>query len=656
MGNRQIRLGQLIAPFGPGSLYTDRRGIPHVICGLDYWFMRRDQILGLVPCENRAEFERYEPRLSTLLHVDRFCSPPDFREFRRTHPGETAPPNAWLYVPALRFPRWYRHTKTGEMHMFNLHTTLTGTPPGGGRWQPVRFISVCAGGHLSEFPWKEWIGCQCTGDGNLFLTDRGGSELSSIRIECRSCPADSSGKKGRSLSGTTVKPDVEEGEQSALQKAGITCPGERPWLGEGTTETDCKNPLVGALINQTNLYFPRTISAIALPDLHPVDDSIMQLRAQIEEDAGKIGVARTLWNMGDRPGAVALIQAGLSSRNITNEATVVDKILESLFSPAAAALPTGAATPADPERDLLAFRRAEFNIIRHEVNDPDRVPNLRVIRTSVPEDLAPWFSKVNLVERLRETRAFHGFDRLEQSTNPLAGMPETALRQLFRNPPSQRQDQWLPAVEVFGEGIYLEFDGDHINQWQEDHSSWLEHRLDDGFITRIAGVFQTLPPLGSAGRNWASRYLLVHSFAHILINQLVFECGYSTASLRERLYISADQAAPMAGILIYTAAGDSEGTLGGLVRLGRPERLGPVLRRALTRASWCSADPVCSEQLGGQGSRLANLAACHACVLLPETSCETINQGLDRAMVVGTPDNREEGFMAELLESAYSLG
>jgi hypothetical protein len=122
---------------------------------------------------------------------------------------------------------------------------------------------------------------------------------------------------------------------------------------------------------------------------------------------------------------------------------------------------------------------------------------------------------------------------------------------------------------------------------------------------------------------WASRYLLVHSLAHVLINQFVFECGYSTASLRERLYVSADANAPMAGILIYTAAGDSEGTLGGLVRLGRQERLGPVVRRALSRASWCSADPVCSENLGGQGSRLANLAACHACVLLPETSCET---------------------------------
>jgi hypothetical protein len=656
MGNKQIRLGQLIAPFGPGSLYTDRRGVPHVVCGLDYWFMRWDQTLGMVRCDNRSEFERTEPRLSALLHVDRFCAPPDFRHVTR---GATAPPNALLNVPAQRFPRWYRHTRTGEMRRFNLHSVRIDNPAGGGRWQPVRFIAVCAAGHLCEFPWKEWIGCQCQGDGALILTDRGGSELTSITIKCNSCPDDSTGKRGRSLAGTTVKPpqaqEGEASEQSAFRRAGILCPGDRPWLGEGASEPSCGHDLIGALINQTNLYFPRTISAIALPDLEPMDEEVADLKNEIQLDAGRLGVARTLWSMGDRAGTVALIQVSLTARGIQSDPTKVETALDSIFDPAGSALPAGAAVPAQPESDLLAFRRAEFNIIRHEVNDPGHVPNLRVIPAAVPVEIAPWVVTVNLVERLRETRAFFGFDRLEQNRNVLAGMPENAIDQLFRFPPQQPQDRWLPAIEVFGEGIYLELREPSIAQWQLEQTRWLETRLDDGFIARLGGVFQTLPPRAAADRNWASRYLLVHSLAHILINQLVFECGYSTASLRERLYISSDSTAPMAGILIYTAAGDSEGTLGGLVRLGHPERLGPVIQRALSRALWCSADPVCSEHLGGQGSRLANLAACHACVLLPETSCETINQGLDRAMIVGTPDDRSTGFMAELLDGVYSL-
>src|ERR1035437_2099409 len=122
MGNKQIRVGQLIAPFGPGSIYTDRRGVPHIVAGLDHWFMRWDQILAkMVPCTNRPEFERFEPRLSALLRVDRFCLPPDYRHVRR---GDTAPPNALLNIPALRFPRWYRHTKTGALRRFNLHSAI----------------------------------------------------------------------------------------------------------------------------------------------------------------------------------------------------------------------------------------------------------------------------------------------------------------------------------------------------------------------------------------------------------------------------------------------------------------------------------------------------------------------------------------------------
>jgi hypothetical protein len=655
VGKKQVRIGQLIAPFGPGSIYTDRNGVPQVVAGADHWFKRWDQSEGkMIPCSDRIEFERFEPRLSALLGVDRFCLPPDFRIVRR---GDEAPPNALLNVPALRFPRWYRHTRTGQMRRFNLQTTRVERPQGGGRWQPVRFISVCSAGHLCEFPWKEWIGCQCSNDDQLFLTDRGGSELSSINVACRSCPENSTGKRGRNLSGTTVMPDVEDGEQSAFQKAGIRCPGDRPWLGEGASTANCNEPLVGALINQTNIYFPRTISAIALPDLKIEDDSITRMRNEIMRFVeGSLGVARTIWNMPSEDPAAIYVQAELRKCGVSSEVGEVKAALASLFSAQMATVPSGAAVPTEPESELLQFRRSEFNIIRNELNDPDLVPDLRIRCADVPTELAPWIGKVNLVERLRETRAFFGFDRLKQNNAPLADMPNSAMVQLFRSPPMQPQERWLPAAVVFGEGLYVELNEARIAKWQLDNAAWLKGRLDDGFIGRLAGISQALPPLSAADPGWASRYLLVHSLAHILINQLVFECGYSTAALRERLYVSSDRSAPMAGFLIYTAAGDSEGTLGGLVRLGRPELFGPAMQRALSRASWCSADPICSEHLGGQGSKQANLAACHACSLLPETSCETINHGLDRAVIVGTPVSRQSGFMSELLDKTYTLG
>lgn len=142
----------------------------------------------------------------------------------------------------------------------------------------------------------------------------------------------------------------------------------------------------------------------------------------------------------------------------------------------------------------------------------------------------------------------------------------------------------------------------------------------------------------------------MHTLAHLLINQLVLECGYGSASLRERLYVSqrggrGPEDRGMAGLLVYTAAGDSEGTLGGLVRMGESGSLESTTARALANALWCSSDPVCMESLG-QGPLSCNLAACHSCALLPETSCERQNRLLDRGVVVGTLQNPESGFFS----------
>lgn len=637
MSYNPIRIGQLIAPFGPGSLYTDRHGTPLVVCGLDHWYMSRDDMPDLKP----GEFERVEPRLSALLKIDRFRIPPDYRIALQ---GRVPPPNAMLEIPVQRFPCWYRNTRTGVLRRFNLSTEHLDKPEGGGRWQPVRFISVCAAGHLCEFPWKEWIECDCNGDGQLVLTDHGGSELSSIRVECTSC------RRARSLAGSTMRP--EHDQKSPFQEKGIMCPGERPWLGAGANEP-CSEVLVGALINQTNIYFPRIASAIALPDFDPELSNNLDLKREIELEKGLLGMVKSMWRTDQQSAAVDAMQGNLRRRGVACESEEIRLVLDSIFNSSASVAIPDNRQPALPEPELLTFRRAEFEILRNEVDDPIHVPNLVVIGTELKPELSPWLERVNLVERLKETRVFYGFDRLEPSTEPLMGMPDTAMHQLFRISPTQKQDEWLPAIEVFGEGLFIELNEDQIISWQTRNADWMVNRIDDAFLARLAGVYQTMPPCYSPGRDWASRYLMIHSLAHILINQLVFECGYSSASLRERLYISADPDAPMAAFLIYTAAGDSDGSLGGLIQLGRPERLEPTLRRALSRASWCSADPICSEQLGGRGSRLANHAACHACILLPETSCETINQGLDRAMVVGTPEERQVGFFANLIEQEH---
>ncbi len=641
MSHKQLRSAQLIAPFGPGSLYTDRQGTPHVVCGLDYWFHRDESPGGMTQTEKLTEFDRFDPRLLALLKVDRLLSP---APFRRVFRGQTAPQNHLLYTPAHRFPTWYRNSKTGKLRRFRLSQRRLEPAGDGARWAPVRFVAVCSAGHLCEFPWKSWARCVCEGDGELILVDRGGSDLGSVSVRCKKCNA-----PGRTMTGVMQRPAGLD--QTPLQRAGISCSGDRPWLGEHASQS-CGEALVGALINQTNLYFAKTVSSILIPDMAPHSDAYQQIRECLTSNSALLGRANLLFQM-DEEDAIAICHRAVERVGITATADEVAVVLKSILRPSSV-LVAGASAPSVPDGELQAYRRSEFNVLRERVDDLKAIADLRVIPAEVPASLGRYLSRVNLIERLKETRAFIGFDRLEPSPQPLAGMPERALSQLFAKPPTQEGQRWLPAVEVFGEGLYIELSEEMIANWQKGNGQWLDERLDDQFILRVAGQHQTLAPT-PASLVWASRYLLVHTLAHALLNQMVFESGYSTAALRERLYVSADTAAPMAGILIYTASGDSEGTLGGLVRLGQQDRLEGLFSRALSRASWCSVDPLCSEKLGGQGSRMANLAACHACVLLPETACETINHGLDRAMLVGTPEHREHGAFCELLDSMVAL-
>lgn len=237
-----------------------------------------------------------------------------------------------------------------------------------------------------------------------------------------------------------------------------------------------------------------------------------------------------------------------------------------------------------------------------------------------------------LVRKLRETRVLTGFSRL---------VPVEALK----GPPaalSLEPKSWLPGFSVRGEGIFLELNDSALLQWSDNEenkkrASIIQSRSND--VTRQRGL---------AARNITPEFVLIHTLAHLLIRQMAFECGYDSSSLRERLYVSAAAATPMNGFLLYTASGDAEGTLGGLVRQGRPGRLEATLSSAMRNASICSSDPLCIESFG-QGLFSMNLAACHACGLLPETSCEEGNLLLDRAVAIGTPDNLALGYFKGLL-------
>jgi hypothetical protein len=279
---------------------------------------------------------------------------------------------------------------------------------------------------------------------------------------------------------------------------------------------------------------------------------------------------------------------------------------------------------------------------------PDLEGNLVVSEQPLERSsMRRYFDRLVLVEKLAETQVLVGFSRIDP---PSLASDEVQWSDLSLR---GRRQRWLPAYRVFGEGIFVTLRRNVIGRWRQQQEVLATAERIERRLNRRTH---------SSQRQVTPEFLLLHSLSHLLIRRLSFECGYGASALRERLYCrippdtdsgASPQATDgsdgwMCGLLVYTAAGDSEGTLGGLVHQGKPDRLEFILKNALSEALWCASDPLCRESTG-QGSDSLNLAACHTCTLLPETSCEEGNRLLDRLLVVGGTLDERPGYFCDLV-------
>ena len=626
-----LRRSQMIAPFGTGALVVARNGVSLISAGLDHWFKREDES-GRVDVD---EYKVHEWRLEKLLDVDHFRLPADYR---RDYGGRDIP-NARLTQPFLRFPRWHFCPSCNRLNERPL--TERGRiwcPACGrvGRRRPlfqVPFVCMCDKGHIQDFPWREWVhhsdSTSCRKDIRLIAT--GGASLAAQRVECE-C------KARRTLASITeADPDgftflskTLLQDEGAAESPPYLCRGLRPWLGE-QEPSECDRHLRGSLRSASNLYFAVVSSSIYLPRSSDfVPSSLVSL---MEEPplSTLISLLSTLTTEIQPENLRKQYPLHLESYSDEQIHSALQIVLRGDSSSEAA---DSMVTVREEDEDT-AFRRDEFNVLRVTRKD-DHLLTDQVDLERYEQSVSSYFSNVILVDKLRETRAFAGFTRVY----PHDGASLSDRKGLLRKDLLHGQSDWLPAYVVFGEGIFIELTESRLRQWENRTNVNMRiRRMDDQYqkVRETRGLrFRVID----------QRFVLLHTLSHLLINRLTFECGYSSAALRERLYYSSDTNHPMAGILIYTAAGDAEGTMGGLVRMGKPGNLEPIVRRALESASWCSADPVCAEagEVGGQGPEALNLAACHNCALVPETACEEFNRFLDRGTVMGVPGYSNIGF------------
>ncbi|WP_030055256.1 MULTISPECIES: DUF1998 domain-containing protein [Streptomyces] len=642
MNSGSIRRAQLVTPFGVGAMSVLVDGTSVITAGLDHWYPKGDHNLAL------EEFTVRDWRLEARLGVAGFRLPPDFRP---TGNGADQR-NVRLTVPALRFPLWCfcmycKRLQTTTLSFQDVvrckdgaHAERKGDGP---RMSQVPFVAICEDGHLDDFPFDKWVhrskNPTCKGVLRLVSTGAGGLEGQVVR-----CGYDSKGNHdkrlgcgaSRSLQGiTTGGRRGDDGQESTVlteELAGRAdpyyCSGARPWLHEDGGP--CDKPVRGALRAAGNVYFPRVESSIYLPQQEgAVTDAMRELMKR--PDVGPVMAVVFALTGAEAPPAMLRNQLPFELFE-----SYSDEQLTAMYRDMHGIGADNSAEGSDSD-DLTSddiWRYPEFKKIR-ETPDDDA---LRAADPGVQADLRSHISRVRSVSVLQETRALRGFTRGRDSELKLP-VGKAMLRRRALPP----VNDWLPAYVVKGEGIYLELDPDRLAEWEARDE--VQARAD-----KIANRYShVVADRGGRVRYLSPRFVMLHTLGHLLVNELVFTCGYSSASLRERLYVSQQGGRDMAGLLIYTAAGDSEGTMGGLVRMARQERLRAVFASALTSAHWCSTDPVCMDAgEKGQGPDSCNLAACHGCALLPETSCEEFNRFLDRGLVIGTFDEPTLGFFSDL--------
>jgi hypothetical protein len=583
----QIRQTQIITTFGPGAM-LDLPKYSVLVGGLEYWTIGGEDI--------------YEPRLTEKLKLLLDVPAIQLRTPPADNEDPTAPPTG---ITVWQFPEWFitQDVTATEGSAYRTRMLVHRRELTRNKFLdenkklrpvvPVRFVRACRSGHIGDIDWYAFVhGGTTDCRRRLWMDERGTSgDLTEVwvRCECR-------------------KAEASLATAALLQNRALgMCYGARPWLGQYAREA-CGEPNRLLIRTASNAYFPQVMSVISLPvrdeTVKRAIDSVWEMLMHVE-DIAEVRYER-------KKARVNAALEGLSDEEVFKEIQI---------------------RRSGEEEERKSVKQAELETLlasKDEIGE-DR-PGGDFLARTVPRDRweRPWMKMVKrvvLVHRLREVSALVGFTRFEAMAPDIEGELEMGVRRAAL----AREVTWLPAIENRGEGVFLEFDRTAIETWiQSEKVKEYARRLDAGF-QRWLGDHP-----GSGRRFVGAPYVMLHSFAHMLITAVSLECGYPASSIRERIY-----ALPSVGygILLYTGSSDAEGTLGGLIQVGR--RIHDHVRTALESSELCSNDPVCSQHdpRNEHEQRYLHGAACHGCLLIAETSCEQHNEFLDRTLVVRTLDN-----------------
>ncbi|HTK06789.1 MAG TPA: DUF1998 domain-containing protein [Ktedonobacteraceae bacterium] len=598
----EIRPSQLLTTYGIGSLID----LPHlsaIVLGLEDW--------NTTHCKPIQE-DRLLLAIQTILgkQVKQLLSPPS----TNSPTGNPFSPEAQIGVPVATFPRWMvcpRCHLLAPISSGHFELKVPGQTdriryvhklcPGRPTVLPSRFMLACEAGHLDDFPWHHFVHGPRPCNAQFKINEVGVSgEPSEIIVSCQICGA------------KRVMAEAFNSDESHVYKP--DCTGRRLHLRD---KESCTLQARTMLLAASNSWFPLIFSTLSLPQLEDELEQVIEAHwSQLQDVEAQIDIP-------------VLRKFVIPEFQKYTDEDIWQRIEQ-----------RKQATDDDDMVRPTDLKIPEWRVLTDPLHAPAS-PDFEVSQVNPPEGYSAYIEQVVLVERLREVRAITGFTRIESLIDYAEDeeLPSDHIMPLARHSP-----YWIPASEVRGEGIFIQFREEVIERWLDQHAA----QQHNGEFFEAHKRWRQARHIEPANANYPGlRYVLLHTFAHALMRQLTLACGYTAASLSERIYAqdSTSEGGAMAGILLYTAASDSEGTLGGLVSLGRPDQLVFHIDGALDAMQHCSSDPLCAEHESREDKTLHE-AACHACMFIPETSCERGNRYLDRSLLTSTVKRDDLAFFA----------
>ena len=596
-----VRFSHLTSYAGIGSIVRSAEDRLMVLVDTRYWQNKSGKLA--------TKKINYVTRIQIALEIDKeLHMPPTAKENNHDLSGS--------YLPAVLFPRYAVCKKCGLLHNkpwskqqrdLDENVYCESKSCTNSILEQVTWCAVSNKGHLAEVPWHSIChldtSIKCAPDYSSDYLELTSNQNGKRTIRCQKCGSQNFFEKLKTLKHISQ---------------------EQPWIFEGSPELEETDKIEILEVNNPGVYLPERVNALVIPPESRISQSTVvdrlfrnsKLCSEIEaikiplRRGGKIKeVARLLKTS---PSEIKQALKDIKDGYPWLDDFLVGDLYEDEYH--------AFLEPIEDQREDEDF---VTDHLTHE---------WKALSTSeLSKELATIVNVVDQLicaKRLREIQVFKGFYRTSDRENLV--------------PPDIKGDSnWLPAIELFGEGVFFTLNEALLQQWESTdqivkRADELKQRYEKANINLFLDPEIT------------PRFILLHTLSHLLIRELEATAGYPAASLKERIYSS--RAKKMAGILIYTTVPDIAGSLGGIINSAEPTNFLTILDNVFKKARWCSLDPVCTEH-EGQGPSWLNRAACHACSLIPEPSCEYSNVFLDRVFIKGNEEKEIPAFLDFALQT-----